>query len=203
MAVAGRKALVKVSGAGVAMTNEATTNVGGDNMTYRVTNTARRIWSRTGAITVRVGGNVVTAGFTINRLTGTITFTTAATRTVTVSGDYLPVATVAEAHEYTYTLTAANEADNAFGDTFVTRVQTQKDISGSLSVWRTIDATFETALLSGSPVVLEFYSDGSQAFDLRAWALLNQNEIAAAVDGLVDQAVSFEGVQDADNRVVA
>lgn len=106
MAIHGRKALVKVSGAGVAFLDEATTKVTA-NTVYQITDAAKRVWDRSATITVEVdadgagaGGFVVAAAstYTVNRLTGTITFNAdqGVDAIVRVDGTYLPLSTAAE-----------------------------------------------------------------------------------------------------------
>lgn len=205
MAIAGRRALVKVSGTAVAFTDEATTNVGGDLKTYQINATAKRVWDRTAAVTVKKNTVVqATTLYTVNRLTGTIVFNNVIliTDTVTVSGQYLPMTTAAEAKEYAYNLQAQNQDDTEFSDTFITRKQGLKTITGSLSKWY-VDGTFEGYLNNETPKVLELYSDSSGAFDVKAWVLLSKEGISAVVSGLVEESVDFEGITDIDGRTIS
>lgn len=201
MAVAGKKALVKVSGAAVGMTAEATTASG--NITYQITNAAKRVLSLSGTVTVKDGGVATVEAYTLNRLTGTITFGSATARTITVDADYLPMATAAEAHEYSYSLTAANSEVPRFGDNYQRRIGGMKDISGSLSLWHA-NSDYIDILTGDDPVVLEFYSNSSGAFDLRCWALLDSDEVKSAVTGgAATESVSFSGTTDADGRAIS
>jgi hypothetical protein len=211
MAIAGRKAQVKVAGALVAFTNEPTTAVT-PLVDYQVTNAAKRVWDRAMTPTVQVstdgGTTYPTASatlYSINRLTGTVTFSPALTGTplVRVSGSYLPLSVVAEASEYSYSLTAKNADYPRLGDVYATRVQTLKDVSGSLSRWYAADPYFTNALTAETPVLLEFYASSASAPDLRCWAVVNKEEIKAALDGLTETTVSWDGASDTEGRSIS
>lgn len=201
--LAGKKALVKVSGAATAFTAEAFTSLG-DNKTYQITNTAKRVWDPTITIVIKVGGSPTVESYTINRLTGTVTFATvdAGRGAVTADGSYLPMSMALEAKEFYYTITAKNDPDNSFGDDYVTRVQTTKDITGTLGRWR-IDQYFRDALIAGSTIAIQFFADSSGAADLVCWALLKMTGVQAAQNGLQEEPIAFDGVTDADGRAIS
>ena len=69
----GKKALVKVSGSPLTLTNEATTDAG-DHINYQITNAAKRVMDPTAAVTVKENGVATSAPYTLNRLNGTVTF---------------------------------------------------------------------------------------------------------------------------------
>lgn len=212
MAIAGRKAQVRVAGAPLPVTAEPTT-ANAARTQYQITDPARRVLDMNAAVTVTTfasgstTGVVATPGqYTINRLTGTVVFATARNSgtTVQVAASYLPLSVAAEAREYTVTLSASNQDASALGDTHVRRQQGLKDASGSISLWTTTDRYFEEALAAGSPVVLDFYSDGNAAApDIRAWALISSDEISAAADGLAETAVEWEATADVDGRSIS
>lgn len=255
MAYSGKKALIKVSGTTTAFTGEATTNVGGDNKTYQITDTTKRILDKdvppsvyslngTGAattgtttttikltahglntgdaiinttrsnafrtvtkvdadtltvtaITGQVSGDTiakypkVTTGYTINTLSGSAIFDTATARTIRISGSYLPMSTAAECKEYSITINGELLDKTAFQSDWVQKIQGLKSAEGSLSRWLDIDTYFIDSLLSGNPVVIEMYAQDTLEPD-RIWAIINSNEMSTAVDGLNEEAVSFE-----------
>lgn len=210
MAIAGRRALVRVSGAPVAVTGEATT-ADGALRSFTITNPAYRVWDRAApvAVTRSTDGTTFTAvpaaEYTVNRLSGTVTFATpqAAGTQVRVSASYLPLAAAAEAKEFSYTLAGKQAEVSTFGASYVQRQQVQRDVTGSLSMWTTADRTFEDALTADRPVVLEFYSDSSAAPDFRAWALVSKDDIKAAVDGMAETSVEWEGTPDTEGRITS
>lgn len=213
MAIAGRKCQVKVSGGAVPFTTQATT-ANGTFTQYQINAANMRVWDRSAAVSVTrspdgvAAATAVPAGeYTVNRLTGTITFGAAqpAAAVIRVSGSYLPLSAAAEAREYTYTLSASNQDVSKMGDTAVSRIQGLKDVTGSLSHWATVDHYFEDQLAADAPVVLEFYSDNAANAvpDLRAWAMVSKAEMKAAVDGLAETSVEWEGATDLEGRMIS
>lgn len=203
MTLAGKVAQVKVGGTAVAVLAEATTTT--DDTNYQITDTTRRVFDPTVSVTVNDGGVPTVEAFTLNRLTGTVTFGSAnPARVITVDYSYLPVAVLAEAKEFSLSVSAANEADNAFGDSWVTRVQTLKDVSGSLGRWKIVDETLYNNLVNATVGLIEFYSDGADTFPRwRAWTLLSSWDMSAGVTGLIEESIDFEGVHDNDENVIA
>jgi hypothetical protein len=203
-AKAGRLCRVKASGAATAFTAEACTATA--NISYQITNTAKRVWDRATDVTVLNSGtpvDPVADPYTLNRLTGTVLFATATPRTIMVTGDYLPVSTIAEAKSFTFGGAANTVEDTAFGDTDITREVVTRDCSGSISAWRSSDTTFLDALVAAVPVVLEFSTDGGSTIIARAWALLNKLDVSGARTTLQEDAVAFEGAADDDGRSFA
>lgn len=190
---------MRVSGAAVAFTDEATATA--DNQSYQISDTAKRVWDRTATITVEEDGVPTVESYTVNRLTGTVTFATvdALRGAVTVTGQYLPLTDAATAHRYSTSRSRAVPSDTAFGQTWETVVSGVKAIRGSLSRW-VIDEYFGDALVAGTIVVLDLFPDRSGTRFTRVWALLNSEQMEAAVDGVADESVEFTGAHDADGR---
>lgn len=202
----GKKALVKVSGSALTLTDEATTDSGA-HLVYQITDAAKRVLDPTATITVEEDGAPTAAAYTLNRLNGTVTFTIArgALVAVTLSGSYLPLSTAIACTEWELTITATS-ADVSDFDTgeWVARLALYKDASGSVKSWRdTVDSTWEDALIAGAPIVLELYTLSTGAADFLAWALLNKQQVQAALKNAQDQSIDWEGASDADNRVIS
>jgi hypothetical protein len=125
---------------------------------------------------------------------------------VTVSGSYLPQSTALSSNDWTLTLTGTN-ADVTDFDTvggFVERLAVFKDASGSIKGFRnTLFAGWETALLAGGPILLALYTNSANAPDFLLWALLNKQQLQAALKSAQTQSIDFEGAADADNRVIS
>lgn len=211
MAKAGMKALVRVSGAPLSLTNEACAEVAGSGLKkYRVTDAAKRVLDRTEYIGVQQNTDgvnwvgVSAADYTLNRLTGTITFHVArATGTLVriSTGKYLPMATAAECRDFSLSLSGNNVSVASFGTEWEKRLATTKDVSGSLSRWASTDKYFRDNLTGGKEVVIEFWHDSTLADpDFRIWAVLASDEMSAAIDGAQEEAVEFEGTTDADGN---
>ncbi len=130
----------------------------------------------------------------VNRLNGEFTFAGDGydeTESLRVkSGNYLPMAVVATAHSYTYNRAADMMDVSAFFDTHKKRIAGQKYASGTLSRWDVVDTYFESAITSGNAVVLEFRgtADGDPR---RVWALLESDEMSAAIESPQEEVVSF------------
>ncbi len=216
-ATAGRVALVKIPGTAVAFTNEATTGNAGRTI-YTITNAVKSVWDPQAAVTVQTSpdGTVwTTAGattYTLNRLAGKITFGTAlgAGYFTRVSGSYLPMSIVAGAKSFTYTLSSTVLDATGFDDAytnggFPTKADGLNDAQGTLSRWyqNPVDSYFNSALTAATVIVLEFTVNRAVAYDCRIWALLNKQQVQAAVAGLVDTTIDWQGVPDADGNVVS
>lgn len=201
MALAGKNALVKATGAAVGFTAEATNT--SDNQNYQIADATKQVWCAFCTITVLDGGIPTSESFTLNRLTGTVTFGSASVRTITVTGSFLPLATVAQAFDFTYSISADNADTTEFTNQYIQRTQTVKDFSASLTRFENIDKVFFDRLNAGDSIVLEFFEDFTGTADLRARVLISTEEGSAAVDGVVEGSLDFEGSGDADGRVVA
>lgn len=206
MAKAGHFALVKAaSSTTTTFTDEPTTTT--DDQTYRITDETKTPWCRECTITVEDGGVPTTESFTLNRLTGQVIFDTVdITRDITVSGEFHTMSVLAEASEFTYTIEASNEDTTFFGERWMNRTQALKDFTGSTSQFDEIDRTMFDNLDSGTTFVIEFFHDrtlGNTEWDLRAWILISTDEFSAAVDGVQQQSIDFEGNTDADERIIS
>lgn len=208
--IAGRRALVRVTGAPVAFTAEACTTT--DDETYTIANAARRYWDRATAITVYDNGVAVNAAldpYRIIRLTGQVVFESpdALRGPITVTGAYLPTSVAAGARSYGFTLEqpALDESDFDTAGTHGHTVKTPglKNVSGSIGRrWR-VASGMAAALIAGQPVVLEFFADRNESPDLVCWALLKKEGIQSAVDGNTDATCEWDGIPDADGVIIA
>lgn len=131
----------------------------------------------------------------VDRLSGKFTFSgdghgTNAEPIRVKSGNYLPMTVAAYAHAYSYNRAVELHEVPRFLDTYKRRIHGTKFASGSLSQWDVKDTYYETALIAGKPVVLEIKAttDGDPQ---RVWAILENEELSAALDSPQDLAVSF------------
>ncbi|WP_089973301.1 hypothetical protein [Lihuaxuella thermophila] len=212
MAIAGRKSLVKIAGTPVSMAVPEPTTELQEGIKYQITDPTKRILAPNAPVTVYVDADGAGAGtptvadpstYTLNRLTGTVTFDSAQPldAAITIQGDYLTTATAAESYEYTWTIEADNQDATRFQDSFVRREQGLLDVTAELSKWY-VDSSLYDLLDQDKILVVEFYSD-SASNPLRAWMKIGSDEIGSAVDGLVEEALELEGTPDADRRVVS
>ncbi len=206
---AGRLALVKVGGTPTSFTAEAVT-VLTTNKKYQITNTAKRIWSPTATITVLAAAspvNPVTDPYVINRLTGVIEFTnTTARGTVTVTGTYLPMLTVAKAKEVSY-----EHGNELLDDTTFDSNGREENIPGIKSISATIGknwestyaAIFTAAIINQTLMVVQIFHDRNVAADLAFWARPTKQTIDIATRSIIGESLSFAGSHDVDLRVIS
>lgn len=208
--IPGKKASLKVSGAGIALSNEACT-LSTSRLLVQVTDADKRVLEPTGAIVLESSVNagvdwdtVAAADYTLNRLFGVFTFTVQ--RAVgelfrIASGEYLPMADVAMATAYTLSLSAEWPNHPYLGDDSARReVNVMNDVTASLSNFTDVDyTTFTDALENGDYLVIEFGDDTPVIYG-RMWALVSSDDISSAAAALTENGTSFEGALDADDR---
>ena len=162
------------------------------------------------AITGQVQGDTIqkcpiesSSNYTLNRLIGRVTYASATSRTIYITAGYYPLTSVSDVSEFSQSIEANNEDISDFeGDGHVERVQGLLDVKGSLSGFY-IDSTYQTLIIDGTIVVIEFFVDKNGVFDSKAWALLSNVEASTGVDGVVELSCDYEGVYDDDKRVIA
>jgi hypothetical protein len=205
---AGKKALVKVAGAPAAFVTEACDDTG-DGLSFQIAAAAKRVWDPTIAIMVYVDAVLQAADtYTLNRLTGTITFVDAPAGVVTVTGSYLPLSVAARGRAYSWSLNNSFVDDTDFDSAntdngFQRKLQSLLDVTGSVTARWSDDMYFVNALLDDEYVVVEFYPDRTQPHDLIMWARLDKADLSAAVDSTIDRVVSLQGFTDADGRAAS
>lgn len=213
---AGWRARVRVPGAPVAITNEATT-ANGARTEYQITNALRRVLDPQVAAAVQQSADGVTwtaaTGYTLNRLTGTVVFAVArasGTQVRIASASYLPLVTAALAHGYSWTVTAEQiKATDFDGASAAAGFETGKtmgvsDASGTLDRWWIADNFFTNSLLQAGVIVLELMPDrASSTPDLLAWAVISKEVIRSATGSIVGTTVDWQGTPDADRRVIS
>lgn len=201
----GRSALIKASGTGVGMTDEATTDVGGTHTDYQITAAAKRIISPFAAVVVEADTVALAENlYTVNRLTGTITFAVArgSSEAITVTSTYLPMTTIGEASEWSLEISNNSEDASVLGDTWAKRENTLGDVSGSFSKFH-VDNTFITKLTDQSVVLVEFYVQSASIPEARAWALLSSISINVEATSLMAESTDWQGTIDTEGRSVA
>jgi len=190
MSLAGKDVIIKISGEGVVATDLATVTT--DYKIYQIADSLKQVITLNTPVTVKNNGIETEEKYKLNRLNGTITFETVDdTRVITVDCIYLPLATVAEAHVVSYTEAVDLHEVPRFRDTHKRRIPGLKYASGSLSHWDILDSTFDDALVSGKPVVIELKPSTQEGKTKRLFALLESTEMALAIDNPHEQSVSF------------
>ena len=197
------QAAVRVTGAAVAATGEATTFLGGKR--YQVTNTGRRIIEPAVAVVVRDNGIAVAAAniLSIDFLFGIVEFQAAYTVTgpVTLDFSWLPTYQVGECRSGTLTINAELVDASVFESQWRQRQPTLVDVEGSLQSLRlpVVDIDTVTAgtqsidswLKAGTPRLLDVLFTTGQR--MRAWVLFSGHAIQSEVAGIVTVDVNFQG----------
>lgn len=206
--IAGRRALVKVTGAPVALVAGATATT--DHQSYQLTDATKRLWDRATALVVDVGGVLTGESYTFNRLTGTVKFATvdAGRAAVTVSGAYLPTSIAVGATTASISITGSVLDDTDFASAqsnggFQSYIPGPLSVSGSVGMRLTTDTYFRDALLAGDPVIIEIFADGTGAPLFTCWALLNKTQLASDRTSLGTNSVDYVGAPDDQQVVVA
>lgn len=201
MPVAAFSTTVKIPGTSTAVVDEACT--ANTTTEFQITNTAKRVLDPTVAVTVKANGVTQAASaYTLDPLFGKVTFGSPPTAPVTISANYLPMLTVAEAKEVSVSVSAdMGDATTFDSSGSKQRLATLKDFSGSLGVLSSLFADHDpgagtqqfTALFDGAtPVLIEVRPGGSGNY-FRGWAVLEKLEMKAAVAGLVEGTINFQG----------
>lgn len=203
MAYAGKIAQIKVTGDSLSFIDESFSAT--NDKTYTIDDPAKEVWAPEAQITVYEDGVETTEDYTLNKLNGRIIFdsTDAGRGVITADGEYLPLSTVTQAFAYTYTLTGNNGDVSTFGDDFISREQTLKDASATLTKFTETDNYFFDKLNGGELLVIEFYYDENKPWDMRMWSLLPADEKSSTADGFVEDSVEFEGAHDSNGNVAA
>ncbi len=205
---AGRLALVKIGGTPTSFTAEAVTVLTA-NKKYQITNTAKQVWSPTATITVLNSAtpvDPVADPYTINRLKGVVEFTNTTPRTVTVTGTYLPMLTVAKAKEVSY-----QHGNELLDDTTFDSNGREENIPGIKSISATLGknweatyaAIFTAAIINQTLMVVEIFHDRNVAADLAFWARPTKQTIDIATRSIIGEQLTFAGSHDVDLRVIS
>lgn len=197
MAKAAHSTTIKISGTPVALVGEATTEIETDRV-FQITNPAKRVIDPAQLVNVKIDGvGQADGSYTIDYLFGLITFNApiAALGVVTIDGAYLPVAAIAEAHEFSLSGGRDMLDSTPFGVDAKRREAGLLDASGSLSVFDDLSDlygadTLMDLLLDGTPKLIEIHPAASGKF-FRLWALFESEELGGSVADLVNATLNF------------
>lgn len=197
---AGYVGTIKKSGSATTMTDEACTLVSGK--TYRITNATKQIIDRATAIVVKDNTVDQTANVqSFDPLFGTVTFKSSYTVTgaVTVSGKYLPTATIGTFRGYTLTMQAA-AIDDSDCDTLQANGGYTMHSPGLRTVSLEVPGIYSASsamptLLSGrTELIIEINPDGLGASGSRArgYFKCTDNKISGNVGALENETSTFK-----------
>ena len=119
------------------------TKVDDDNVTVTA------VTSQTSGDTIAKYNTEATTAYTLNRLSGYATYASATSRTIRISGSYLPMTEMAQAYNLTYSISGDNQDVTTFGDDWIVRIQGQKDFTCSAGAYW-LDETYQSKLVGMS-----------------------------------------------------
>lgn len=199
MPIASYNAALRVNGAANAVTNEATTLGGG---VYQVTNTARRVWDPSVAVTVKDGGVTVSALlYTFDYLRGIVTFVGySPTGAITVDGSWASMVSVAEGRAFSFAAMQDLADSSVFGTAFKLKTPTLRDVQATMEILSSPLVDLD-GVTGGTQSLVSFLENATvkifevslPSFNLRAFVQFDNLEIAAAVGDLVGTTVSMQG----------
>lgn len=188
MIKAGNEAVIKISGEPVSATGLTCSTT--DNKVYTIVDAAKRVLFYSGTVVVKDNGVVTTEKYKLNRVNGSVTFSTSNARVITIDASYVPLTQVASASVAKFAKSVDLMEIPKFGESFKKRLIGKKFAYGTLSQWDIEDTYFENALIAGTPVVIEMRSSDSGE-PRRMFALLESSEMTAAIDNPQEESVSF------------
>jgi hypothetical protein len=195
---AGYNALIKVGGTATTITDEATTELdAGPPQVFQITNTAKRVLDPATAVVIKDETTAdVTSDFTIDFNTGTVTSATGGYVSVTISGKYIPLHTVAQCTVATINASMAELDSSELGEVF-TKLECGK---GTAEVEITRLGAMSDVLDGGS-LTWQSIFDGRTLFLLEvaystrlfvSWGRLLGIPSELPQDGLVSHSLSFK-----------
>lgn len=193
---AGYETVVKISGASTNFT-EQTANDSGDHKLYYMASTALRAFDPDATFTIYDGGVETTEDYEIDYIQGGVRFATADARTITISGAYLTMSTVATASSLSVNESCDLLDITPFGVTNKKRKAGLFHASGTLTQFDVSDETFIDAIIDAEFLVLDIY-EVSSALPKRYWAVFESSELQAAVEGAQNQVISWQSTQKFD-----
>jgi len=188
MALQGYLASIKAQSSATVMTDEATTGVG--DLAYTITDTSKLVIDLNTDLVVEDSGTVTTEAYTVDYLNGVITFADAVSRTITVTGAYVTLTSVAIANSVSLSLSADMLENTVFGDVYKTFQSGLVTGTADLGGFFAVDDIFNEAILAGTYMVLEYYADATHKF--RFYALATSVNTDSPVAGLITESMSYQ-----------
>lgn len=196
---AGKDVIIKVSGSSVPFTKQ-TMNAESGNLLYLCAQTAYRSFDPEGTFLVYDNNVLTTEPYTIDYIQGGVVFTTNASRTITVSGAYLTMSTVATASSLSVNETCDLLDVTPFGNFYKKRISGMKSASGTITKFEVADSVFQDAILNAEFLILDVYHYSSEK-PRRYWVYFDSNELQAAVEGAQNNVLNWQSTQKFDKII--
>jgi len=205
----GRKAVVYVSGTPTTLTTEPTTKIVPTPSVYQITAATKRVLDPNFAQTQNWSLGP-TGTITVNRLLGEFISTAdETTHTLTITGKYLPMAPLLYCHDFSLSIKPKITDVTPFNQNFQSIMTDMNDVTGTLSNFYdptesaalTIAPYFNTQFIANATIAIELYVNAN--LSLLAWAVISGEDLKAALDGVIDQTISWEGDADNEGRILS
>lgn len=183
----GSLASVNAQSSAIAFIDEATTT--SDNIIYTISDSAKELWDLDTAIVVKDTAVVTVENYSIDRLNGTITFDTATSRTITVSGSYVVTTLIAEADEYSFNGETDAKESTVFLQNYKSYETGVLNATVSISKFK-VDDAYLTILLSKDRVILELNIDSTNT--IKMFAVLTSVESNATIEELERESLQYQ-----------
>lgn len=191
--VAGYKTTVKIMGTATAMTNEAMSTHTTVANTFRVTDPTKRIFQRGGSYTVKVGTTTVAGAnvTNIDYINGRVTLNFAPIGSVNITGNYLPVASVAGANSYTMAISNELGDDTDYSSQgYRSRKPLLKDVTVTVARWDNVDVALSNLIVNDTLTVLEI-NPGNQGAIAKGYFRCETDNRSGGVDSFEQSDMSF------------
>jgi len=187
---------IQLSGTPVTLTNEACS---GATTAWQITNAAKRALDPETAVVVKDNGVTVSASdYTLDRFFGRITFTSAKTGPITISGKYLPLTPVAYSKSAQVKLARTMHDGTRLSDEFQRTIPGKRECTVTLGVTEPLftdlgdGRTLSDLLESGDPLLIEVVYGLESAHALRCWAVIGDASIDLSSTDLAGASLTFE-----------
>lgn len=201
---AGYKALIKVGGTPVPVTDEACAMTSPKN--YIVTDATRRAVERYDSVTVKVDASPVDSSlYFIDYLFGIVILDgSVADGVMTIDYSYVPTVVAAGTNSFSLDLGGDVLDTTQFREStdpqhgFRTRINGLNDVSASMESIDLTNKTFVNAKLARNAVMVEFDFDGTGTDLARGWFIVETDNTSLEVAGLVGESISLQLEADDD-----
>lgn len=204
---AGHHAIVYVSGAPATMTTEPTTKATG-NKIFQITEPTHRVIDPTFALTQNWSVGPTGTSILINRLTGTVTSDVdETTHTLTLSGKYLEMQPVLYCKDFSMDGSGKLNEITPFNQNYQSVLGGLHDVTGTLSNFYdplevaalTTPVYFNTKLMADATIAVKLKVHAN--LEVLAWAVIDSEELKNAIDGVLEQTISWSGSKDLEGHV--
>jgi hypothetical protein len=191
MATAGYQASIKKSGTSTSFTGESMSNVTGN--IFQIDDAAKEIFNRDSTFTFYEDSVAISTSdiSSIDYLYGKVTFATSKTGSITVDGDYMPIAVIAGASQATQNQTQQIIDTTDFSNSgYKTKIVGLQDIVISVSRFDDVSNDFQTLLESRTPLVIEFLPTSGDTN--RGWYVLDSTSSDLSLEDALTEGLNFQ-----------